>query len=158
MVQPPIDPRAAAVANRLHSAAIHLLRRLRTEDDVLGLTAPLASALSVVVFGGPITLGALARAEQVRPPTITRVVHQLERLGLVTREADSGDRRVQRVQATPKGRRVLEAGRARRAPSLAGAIAAMAPAELATLKAAADILERLLGRPAPPLPEREPET
>src|SRR5712692_8958291 len=107
MAQPPIDPRAAAVANRLHSAAIHLLRRLRTEDDVMGLTAPLASALSVVVFGGPITLGALARAEQVRPPTITRVVHQLERRGLVTREPDAEDRRVQRVRATAKGRRVL---------------------------------------------------
>jgi DNA-binding MarR family transcriptional regulator len=160
MAQPRIDARAAAVANRLHSAAIHLLRWLRTEDDVMGLTAPLASALSVIVFRGPITLGALATAEQVRPPTITRVVSQLERLGLVTRAADARDRRVQRVQATPKGRRVLEAGRARRVASLAHAIARVAPAELAALETAADILERLLGRPAPPapaLPDVEPE-
>src|ERR1700693_1051053 len=103
MAQPPLEPRAAAVANRLHSAAINLLGRVRTEDDGMRLTAPLASALSVIVFGGPLSLGALARAEQVRPPTITRVVAQLERLGLVARESDPDDGRVQRVRATAKG-------------------------------------------------------
>lgn len=144
MPQSPGDPRAAAVANRLHSAAIHLLRRVRTQDDAMGLTAPLASALSVVVFGGPLSLGALARAEQVRPPTITRVVAQLERLGLVGREPDPKDGRVQRVRATAKGRKVLEAGRARRVASLTALIDALAPAELVTLERAAELLERLL--------------
>lgn len=144
MAQPPADPRAAAVANRLHSAAIHLLRRLRSHDPLMGLTAPLASALSVIVFGGPIALGALAAAEQVRPPTITRLVAELERLGLVTLEADRDDRRVRRVRATAKGRRVLEAGRARRVASLAAAIGTLAPAELATLERAAELLERVL--------------
>jgi DNA-binding MarR family transcriptional regulator len=146
MPQPPAEPRAAAVANRLHSAAIHLLRRVRTQDDAMGLTAPLASALSVVVFGGPISLGALATAEQVRPPTITRVVAQLERLGLVARESDAEDGRVQRVRATAKGRRMLEAGRARRVASVTALIEALAPAELATLERAAELLERLLRR------------
>ena len=64
------DP-TTELADRLHSAAIHLLRRLRREDDASGLGAPQLSALSVIVFAGPITLGALARAEQVRPPTIS---------------------------------------------------------------------------------------
>lgn len=144
MAQSPSDPRAAAVANRLHSAAIHLLRRLRSHDPLMGLTAPLASALSVIVFGGPIALGALAAAEQVRPPTITRLVAELERLGLVTLEADRDDRRVRRVRATAKGRRVLEAGRARRVASLAAAIGTLAPHELATLERAAELLERVL--------------
>jgi DNA-binding MarR family transcriptional regulator len=144
MAQSPGDARAAAVANRLHSAAIHLLRRVRTQDDAMGLTAPLASALSVVVFGGPLSLGALARAEQVRPPTITRVVAQLERVGLVAREPDPEDGRVQRVRATAKGRKVLEAGRARRVASLTALIDALAPAELATLERASELLERLL--------------
>src|SRR3954452_9515904 len=85
------------LADRLHSAAIHLLRRLRREDDASGLPAPQLSALSVIVFGGPITLGALAAAEQVRPPTITRVVATLEESGLVVRETDDADRRVARV-------------------------------------------------------------
>src|SRR6478736_9503795 len=84
----------ADLADRLHSAAIHLLRRLRREDDASGLPAPQLSALSVIVFGGPITLGALATAEQVRPPTITKVVSTLEEAGLVEREADAADRRI----------------------------------------------------------------
>jgi DNA-binding MarR family transcriptional regulator len=134
------------VANQLHSAAIHLLRRVRLEDDRMGLTAPLGSALSVIVFGGPLSLGALARAEQVRPPTISRVVAQLERRGLVRREADAEDGRVQRVRATPKGRRVLEAGRARRVASLAALLAALAPADLAALERSAQLIERLIRR------------
>lgn len=144
MAQPGDASRAAAVANRLHSAAIHLLRRLRTQDPLMGLTAPLASALSVIVFRGPVALGALAAAEQVRPPTITRLVTELERLGLVTRQATPEDRRVRRVRATAKGRRVLEAGRARRVASLAAAIGALEPRELATLEQAVDLLERVL--------------
>jgi DNA-binding MarR family transcriptional regulator len=134
----------AVVANRLHSAAIHLLRRVRAQDDAMGLTAPLASALSVIVFGGPLSLGALATAEQVRPPSITRIVRELEARGLVVREATPQDRRVQRVRATAKGRRVLEAGRARRVASLAAALAALPPAELVALEHAAAILERVV--------------
>src|SRR5260370_26544289 len=143
---PPREPDAAAVANQLHSAAIHLLRRVRVEEDGRGLTAPLASALSVIVFGGPPSLGALARAEQVRPPTISRVGAQLERRGLVTREPDAEDRRVQRVRATAKGRRVLEAGRARRGASLAAPLAALAPPDLLALARPAQLLERLVRR------------
>lgn len=136
--------REAAVASRLHSASIHLLRRLRTQDEATGLTAPLLSALSVIVFGGPITLGELAAAEQVRPPSITRVVNSLEAQALVAREADPADGRVQRVRATAKGRRILEAGRARRVASLTETIRTLTRGELATLEAAADLLERML--------------
>src|SRR5215475_12843039 len=90
------------LADGLHSAAIHLLRRLRREDDASGLPAPQLSALSVIVFTGPITLGALAVAEQVRPPTITKLVATLEASGLVERETDAADRRVVRVKATSR--------------------------------------------------------
>src|SRR5260370_24130753 len=103
MRQPPRDARVAVVANRLHSAAIHLLRRVRAQDDGMGLTAPLASALSVIVFGGPLSLGALATAEQVRPPSITRIVRELEARGLVVREATPQDRRGRRARAAAKG-------------------------------------------------------
>src|SRR5260370_42135777 len=99
---PPREPDAAAVANQLHSAAIHLLRRVRLEDDGMGLTAPLASALSVIVFGGPLSLGALARADQVRPPTISRVVAQLERRGLGGREACGAGRSGAPARGTPE--------------------------------------------------------
>ena len=139
-------PPAERLAERLHAAAIHLLRRLRAEDAASGLTAPRLSALSVLVFGGPRTMGELAAAEQVRPPTISRLVRDLERDGLVVREPDPDDARVQRVHATAAGEALLLAGRQRRVARLAAAVAALEPAERATLERAAPLLERLARR------------
>src|ERR1700750_1881277 len=114
---------AGELADRLHSAAIHLLRRLRREDDASGLPAPQLSALSVIVFGGPITLGDLARAEQVRPPTITKVVAALEEAGLVARDVDANDRRIVRVKASARGGKLLQDGRQRRVAALTSSLA-----------------------------------
>ncbi len=139
----PASETVEATATRLHSVAIHLLRRLRREDDASGLTAPRLSALSVVVFGGPLTLGALAAAEQVRPPTMTRIVAALEQAGLVVREPSPTDGRAVLIRTTLAGRQLLEAGRARRTAVLAHQLAALTPAELATLQQAAEILDRL---------------
>ena len=125
---------AEALADHLHSAAIHLLRQLRKEDDASGLSAPRLSALSVVVFGGPLTLGELARAEQVKPPTMTRIVTGLEREGLVKRKGDPHDRRLTHIEATSKGRKVLAAGRARRVRKLATVVRRMEKKELAELR------------------------
>ena len=136
------------MADRLHSAAIHLLRRLRTEDAATGLTPPQASALSVVVFGGPISLGALAAAEQVRPPTITRLVARLEREGLLERVVDPDDARVQRVRATARGERLLHEGRARRVTRLAVDLAALPAQERETLARAVEILARVARPPS----------
>src|SRR5438552_290373 len=108
-----------ALADHLHSTAIHLLRRLRRVDAAAGLPAPQLSAMSVIVFGGgPVTLGDLARAEGVRPPTMTRIVGALLDAGLVAREVDATDRRVVRVRATAKGQRLLEQGRGLRVAAL----------------------------------------
>ncbi len=137
-------PEQLALADRLHSAAIRLLRRLRRQDVSTGISAPQLSALSVIVFGGPLTLGELAEAEQVRPPTITRLVSTLDGAGLVVRESDSVDRRVVRVRATSRGREVLEEGRQRRVASLAEQLRSLEPEERGTLEEAAGILERLL--------------
>lgn len=139
---------AVQVADRVHSAAIHLLRRLRREDDAGGLSAPRLSALSVVVFAGPLTLGALAAAEQVRPPTMTRLVAALERGGLVRRRSDASDARRWLIEATARGRSLLAAGRARRIDLLASRLAGLTPAELATLDEAAGLLERVSREPS----------
>src|SRR5467141_5370325 len=101
------QPPARTIADRLHSAAIQLLRRLRVEDKALGLTGPRASALSVIVLRGPLTMSALAEAEQVRRPTISRLIDGLERRGLVRRVSHADDGRVQLVEATAAGRRLL---------------------------------------------------
>jgi DNA-binding MarR family transcriptional regulator len=137
-------PRGFATADRLHSAAIHLLRSLRTEDRSSGLSGPRLSALSVIVFAGPIAMSALAAAEQVRPPTMTRLVAELERLGLVERARDSEDLRGIRVRATAKGRRLLEEGRRRRVERLARALEALPVGERKLLARAAELIERMV--------------
>ena len=134
------------LADRLHSQAIHLLRRLRREDVKAGLTGPRLSALSVVVFGGPITLGDLAAAEQVKPPTMTRLVRALESEGLVRRENDPNDGRIVRLSATTKGEALLGEGRARRVRRLATAVGELSDADRDALKAASEILARVLAR------------
>ena len=135
---------ALALADQLHSAAIHLLRQLRKEDDASGISAPRLSALSVVVFGGPLTLGQLATAEQVKPPTMTRIVTGLERDGLVRRMGDARDKRLTKIHATPKGQKVLAAGRARRVELLASAVDRLGAKELAELGRGAQLLRKVI--------------
>src|ERR1700716_2908873 len=95
------------VADRLHSAAIHILRYAR-KQDVLSRAGPARlSALSVLVFGGPMTLGQLATAEQVKAPTMSRIVAGLKRAGLARTDEDARDARRIRVRATAKGERLL---------------------------------------------------
>jgi DNA-binding MarR family transcriptional regulator len=137
---------AEVIADRLHSAAIHLLRRLRREDATSGLSAPRLSALSVIVFGGPLTLGELANAEQVRPPTMTRLVSALEDAGLVAREADPEDKRLTRIRATAKGRALLFRGRARRVAALTEEVRALASGEREVLARALAILDQVIPR------------
>jgi DNA-binding MarR family transcriptional regulator len=139
------EARAEVLADQLHSAAIHLLRQLRKEDDTSGLSAPRLSALSVVVFGGPLTLGKLAAAEQVKPPTMTRIVTGLEKDGLVQRIGDTRDRRLTKIRATAKGQRVLAAGRARRVEKLSAAVRRLRPSELAELARGVQLLEEIIG-------------
>jgi DNA-binding MarR family transcriptional regulator len=139
------EPRAEALADQLHSSAIHLLRQLRREDDASGLSAPRLSALSVVVFGGPLTLGQLAAAEQVKPPTMTRIVTRLEKDGLVQRIGDVHDRRLTRIRATTKGQTILAAGRARRVGKLTTAVKQLDPTELAELARGVQLLEAIIG-------------
>ena len=134
------------LADRLHSAAIHLLRTVRREDGASGLTAPRLSVLSVLVFGGAHTLTQLAEAEQVRPPTMTRLVQALEADGLVRRERDGSDARVVRIHPTAKGRRLLLEGRTRRVAALAALLDGLPSADRRKLGMAAGILERLVGR------------
>src|ERR671934_2377506 len=106
-------------ADRFHSAAIHALRHVRREDPATGVSAARLSALSVLVFGGPRTLGELAAAEHVRPATMSRIARALEEEGYVRRESDPNDGRVSRLHATAKGERVMWSGRQRRVENLA---------------------------------------
>jgi DNA-binding MarR family transcriptional regulator len=135
------------LAPRLHSAVLHLLRRLAQEDRASGQTPARLAALSVLVFGGPRSIGRLARDERVAPPTMTRLVAGLERDGLVERTPDPDDRRSARLAATDEGRSILLEGRERRIAALSALLATASDGERAALERAADIIDRrLLGR------------
>ena len=128
------------VADHLHSSAIALLRALRRQDDKWGLSAPRLSALSVVVFGGPIKLGDLARAEQVRPPTMTKLVRALETARLVSRKVDAEDGRITWITATERGRALLMKGRAERVKALTKRLSELSQAEIDSLERASALI------------------
>jgi DNA-binding MarR family transcriptional regulator len=128
----------------LHSNAIHLLRRVRTEDSAMGIGPAQASALSVVVFGGPLTLNELAEAEQVRPPTMSRVVEALVREGLVRREANKDDRRSVIISPTDRGTKILHEGRNRREKRLINLLSQLEADDIRCLGKASKILSKIL--------------
>lgn len=142
--QSTISEEVVSVADRLHSAAIHLLRRVRKQDIATGEGPARLSALSVLVFGGPKTLKELAAAEQVKPPTMSRIVAGLARSRLVDITEDREDARRMRIAATPKGIRLLQKGREMRIAYLASQLERLTPDELSQLGDAVEILSRLL--------------
>lgn len=140
--RPPVNP-ALATAERVHQAAIRLLRLLRREDAGAGLTAPKLSALSVLAFGGAQTLKQLAASEQVSLPTMSRLVSELEAAGLAQRTVDAADRRSAQIRITPAGQALMEAGRARRLERLAGLIGQRNAEEQALLLRSSELLLEL---------------
>jgi len=131
------------VADRLHSVAIHVLRHAREADRSSGHGQARLSALSVLVYGGPCTLGELAQAEQVTAPTITRIVQGLEADGLVERKTAPDDARAFIVRATPKGKRALSLARAQRLRRIESLLCSANPSDLDRLE---DALARVFPR------------
>src|SRR5215467_860861 len=128
-------------ADRLHSAAIHLLRGLRKRDRESGIGPAQLSALSVLVFGGPKSLAELAQAEQVKPPTMSRIVAALLRGKLIHMKTDAADRRAVVISATEKGIRLMQRARTRRVKSLARALARLSQPEIEQLRKSATMIE-----------------
>lgn len=135
--------RERELADRLHSAAIHLLRRARRGDPLTGATPAQLSALSVLM-SGPKTLGELAAAEQVRAPTVSRLAAEMERIDLIRRRDDPTDARVVRVEMTAKGRRVLGKGRELRIADIEARVRRLDTPEVVTLEKAVRIIEGML--------------
>lgn len=131
------------VADHLHSASIHLLRRLRVRDRESGIGPAQLSALSVLVFGGPRSLAELAEAEQVKPPTMSRIVASLEQSRLVKCESTKEDARKMRIAPTAKGEKVMWEGRRRRVATLADLITDLPPGDLHHLGKIAEVMEAI---------------
>ena len=140
------DASPHAVADALHSAAIHLLRKVRKEDDRTGITPSRLSALSVLVFAGPMRVTDLARAEHVKPPTMTRIVAALEADRLARKSSDAADGRSVRIEATRRGARIMQEGRRRRVTRLGDALKELGGRDLAVVARAAEILEAVSKR------------
>jgi DNA-binding MarR family transcriptional regulator len=138
---------ALDVAERVHKAAIRMLRAARVADATTGLSAPKLSALSVLVFGGAMSLSALAKAEQVTAPTMSKLVGDLEADGLVAKRADKADKRGLRIEVTAKGRALMEKGRQARLALLTARVAKLSRAERAQLDAAAALMLKLAASP-----------
>lgn len=129
------------MADRLHSASIHLLRRLRVRDRESGIGPAQLSALSVLVFGGPKSLAELAEAEQVKPPTMSRIVAGLEKSKLVKSEPTKEDARRMRIVPTTKGEKVMWEGRKRRVEMLAELIADLSATDIQRLGEIAEVMQ-----------------
>lgn len=134
------------LADRLHSAAIHLLRLVRGQDAATGIGPARLSALSVIVFGGPLSLNELARAEQVRPPTMSRIVDALEKDGLARRRTNQQDRRAVLIETTEKGAQILKQGRKRRVKLLAAHLDQLSAAEQKDVARAVEAIQKALHR------------
>ena len=134
------------VADALHSATIHLLRLAAREDVASGVGPARLSALSVLVFRGPLSITELAEAERVKPPTMTRVVAGLEEAGLARKQPSPTDRRSVVVSATRRGHRVLQRARARRIRALAARMENLPGRDIAVLSRAAELMETIAHR------------
>ena len=144
MMSIPGRPNPEKLAEQLHASAIHLLRQLRRADEAGGATASRLSALSVIVFSGPISLGKLAEIEQVRPPTMTRIVNALESQQLILKIRSQHDARIVHLSATNKGRRLLLTARKRRVRVLAGQINKIGKIEQENLASALSSIRKLI--------------
>jgi DNA-binding MarR family transcriptional regulator len=140
------DATPEVLAARLRLANARLARRVRREALSAGddLTASRLAALATIEDLGPITLGELAAEEQVQPPSMTRIVARLEEHGLTSREVDSQDRRIVRVQITDAGRQTLARSRTRKTAFLAQRVARLSPDARAALVDALPVLEQLM--------------
>jgi DNA-binding MarR family transcriptional regulator len=137
-----MSPARQEVASRLHSACVHLLRVVRQVDTESGLSPARLSALSVLVFGGPRTIGGLADAEGVRSPTISSLVNHLEADGLVVRRAGTGDQRQVTVEATEAAHTLMRRAQGRRVDELSALLDHLGASEVALLSRAAGLIER----------------
>lgn len=134
---------ATELASQLRLSVMRLARVLR--QQVTGPVTPSqVSALHQIERLAPVTLGALATAERVQPPSMTRIVAGLEENGLVVREVDADDRRIARLHLTSAGRRWLERSRSRKTAYLAARLRRLSPEELDALERAVPVLEHLL--------------
>lgn len=142
-----VDAEVVQLADGLHSTTIHLLRQLRLEDRTSGIGPAQLSALSVLVFGGSKSLKQLAEIEQVKPPTMVRIVQGLAEQRLATTRVDKEDARKLQISATARGKAVMQRARLRRVDALARMLDEKSAVERVEIARAVAILRNLRLKP-----------
>jgi DNA-binding MarR family transcriptional regulator len=137
------DAKSGEMAARLQANSIRLLRLARRDEQAGAPSGPRLSALSFVARAGPVSLAQLAAAEQVRAPTMTRLVDGMVEEGLVTRQTDPRDRRMVRIAATEKGRQAIERPASHDGSGLAARLCRLADSERRAIARAVELLERV---------------
>lgn len=137
------NPDLESAASALNSGAIHVLRSLRAVDRLAGLTPARLSALSVLVFGGPCSLGTLAGAEGVAGPTMTRIVDGLIDAGLAERQPHPTDGRAVLIAATAEGDALMRTAQRRRIEALAAALASLPAAAQRQIASSVELLDQV---------------
>ena len=117
---------------------------MRKVDEANGLAGPRASALAVLVFRGPQSLGDLAAFEGVKPPTMSRLVKAMQAEGLVESEAAQHDQRAVRIAASARGRRLMLRGRAKRLAAIRELLRDASAEEKKALETVVELLARAL--------------
>lgn len=130
---------------RLRTALARIGRALDRHARGQDLTRTQVSVLGTVVVRGPIGMGELAAIEGLNPTMLSRLAAKLTAAGLLTRDADPGDRRAVRLVATGAGVAEHARQRAERTRVLAAHVDTLAGAQAADLRAALPALEALAG-------------
>jgi len=143
-VEPPDE--VSAAASRLRIATFRLARRMRTQRAVDSMSDGQFAVLAGLSIHGPHTLSELADRERVSSPSMNRTVNCLQESGYVRRSADESDGRKVVISLTDEGRSVVEETARRRDAWVEESLAALTPAERATLAEAAEIMQRMVAR------------
>src|SRR6478736_1989212 len=136
----------SASASELRIATFRLARRMRTQRAVDSMSDGQFAVLAGLFLHGPHTLGDLAERERVSAPSMNRTVNCLQESGWVRRSADETDGRKVVISLTDEGRSVVEETARRRDAWVEESLAALSPAERATLAEAAEIMQRMVAR------------
>jgi DNA-binding MarR family transcriptional regulator len=140
---PPDDP------ERIYLFVQHVGRRLREIDARAGLTPARFSTLATLRFDGARNVGDLAVIERVKPPSMTRLVRDMERDGLVRRRPDPTDGRAVLIEMTPAATALFARVRAEKIALVADYLETLTAPARAAIRTAFVALDDLALPPEP---------
>jgi DNA-binding MarR family transcriptional regulator len=131
------------LASQLRPALLRLTRLVRNQRVDMSVTLTQLSAMATLEKNGPMSAGELANCERVQPPSMTKVLANLEQRGLVVREVHPTDRRQAIIAITPAGLELLDSERRSRNAWLSKRLSTLTAEERALLQRVVPVLDKL---------------